>query len=224
MGEKTDYFCVFVCIGIVLILILMTIASYYDEAFYGIINTYWPWFILFPIIIILYYILKGFIKVYNWFSTEYNAAEGSLNQIRVSMKKRLDMIQRLFELVQSYAIFEKETFTAVTAMRSALKIASPSSLDQLEIESQSLFGRLMAVAENYPQLKTSNVVRDLSYSITSIENEISSNRYAYNAIVQEFNTKMDTIPTNIVGHISGFRKLKYLEFEDAIKIAPKTKF
>ena len=225
MGKLEDDICGFVCAGIIILIILFTLISYTSEkAFIQAFNNYWPWLILFPLIVGIVYLLIRFIRVYNWFKITYNAAEASLNQVRVAMKKRLDMIERLYELVKSYAEFEQETFVKVTSMRSALKKASPAGIDEMAVESQSLFGRLLAVAENYPQLKTSDIIKDLTRSITNIETEISTNRYKYNEIVQQFNTKMDTIPTNFVGFISRFKKLQYLAFEDAINEAPRTEF
>jgi LemA protein len=225
MGKIEDNICGSVCVGIIIIIILFTLISFVSEkAFIQALYKYWLWLLLFPLIVVTVYVLNRFIRVYNWFKITYNAAEASLNQVRVAMKKRLDMIERLYELVRSYSEFEQETFVRVTSMRSSLKKASPAGIDEMAGESQSLFGRLLAVAENYPQLKTSDIIKDLTRSITNIETEISTNRYKYNDIVQQFNTKMDTIPTNIVGFISRFKKLQYLAFEDAINEAPRTKF
>jgi LemA protein len=66
------------------------------------------------------------------------------------MKKRLDMIEQLLRAVKRYAKFEQETFTRVTAMRAAVATAGPGDVDKVEAESRSIFGRLLAVAENYP--------------------------------------------------------------------------
>ena len=115
------------------------------------------------------------------------------------MKKRLDMIDQLLGAVKSYAKFEQETFTKVTAMRASVATAGPGDLNKVEAESRSIFGRLLAVAENYPDLKTSQTVTSLMGSVKSLEDEIGRQRYTYNNISQEFNTMMDTIPSNFVG-------------------------
>ena len=81
------------------------------------------------------------------------------------MKKRLDMIDQLLGAVKSYAKFEKETFERVTAMRASVATAGPGDLNKVEAESRSIFGRLLAVAENYPDLKTNTTVTSLMDSV-----------------------------------------------------------
>jgi len=142
----------------------------------------------------------------------------------VAMKKRLDMIEQLLGAVKSYAKFEQETFTKVTAMRAAVATAGPGDLNKVEAESRSIFGRLLAVAENYPDLKTSGTVTSLMDSVKGLEDEIARQRYTYNNISQEYNTMIDTIPSNFVGKIMGLIKLQYLQFEEAIENAPKIEF
>src|SRR5208283_1204443 len=97
-------------------------------------------------------------------------------------------------------------------------------LNKVEVESRSIFGRLLAVAENYPDLKTSQSVTSLMDSVKSLEDEISRHRYTYNPISQEFNTMMDTIPSSFIGHLAHLSKLEYLQFEEEIKTSPKIEF
>ena len=134
------------------------------------------------------------------------------------------MIEQLLGAVKSYAKFEQETFTKVTAMRASVATAGPGDLNKVEAESRSIFGRLLAVAENYPDLKTSGTVTSLMDSVKGLEDEIARQRYTYNNISQEYNTMIDTIPSNFVGKIMGLIKLQYLQFEEAIENAPKIEF
>ena len=164
------------------------------------------------------------VGIYNRFVSLKNASEASLGQIRVAMKKRLDMIDQLLGSVKSYAKFEKETFERVTAMRSSVATAGPGDLNKVEAESRSIFGRLLAVMENYPDLKTAGTVTNMMDSIKGLEDEIARQRYTYNNISQEFNTMVDTIPSNFVAKLMGLIKLEYLQFEEAIKTAPKIEF
>ena len=176
------------------------------------------------IVIVIIGIIIWIIGIYNRFFSLKNSSEATLGQIRVAMKKRLDMIDQLLGAVKSYAKFEKETFEKVTAMRASVATASPGDLNKVETESRSIFGRLLAVAENYPDLKTSTTVTSLMDSVKGIEDEIARQRYTYNNISQEFNTMMDTIPSKFVGHMIGLVKLEYLQFEEAIKTPPKIEF
>ncbi|HNU62696.1 MAG TPA: LemA family protein, partial [Methanofastidiosum sp.] len=77
---------------------------------------------------------------------------------------------------------------------------------------------------NYPDLKTSTTVVNLMESVKTVEDEIARQRYTYNNIAQQFNTMLDTIPSNIVGRIIGLIKLEYLKFEEAIETRPKIEF
>jgi LemA protein len=164
------------------------------------------------------------VGIYNRFFSLKNSSEATLGQIRVAMKKRLDMIEQLLGAVKSYAKFEKETFEKVTAMRASVATASPGDLNKMEAESRSILGRLLAVAENYPDLKTSTTVTSLMDAVKAIEDEIARQRYTYNNISQEFNTMMDTIPSKFIGRMVGLVKLEYLQFEEAIKTPPKIEF
>jgi len=185
---------------------------------------------LLPLIIggILVLVLIGlvlyFVGIYNRFYSLKNASEAALGQIRVAMKKRLDMIDQLLGSVKSYAKFEKETFEKVTAMRSSVGSAGPGDLNEIEKESRSILGRLFAVAEAYPDLKTNSTVMNLMDAVRGVEDEIARQRYTYNNISQQFNTLCDVIPSNFVARIMGLSKLTYLEFEEAISTPPKIEF
>jgi LemA protein len=109
-------------------------------------------------------------------------------------------------------------------MRASVATAGPGDLNKVEAESRSIFGRLLAVAENYPDLKTSGTVMSMMSSIKDLEDEIARQRYTYNNISQEFNTMVDTIPSNFVAKLMGLLKLEYLQFEEAIKAPPKIEF
>jgi len=176
------------------------------------------------IVVVLIALVAWAIGIYNRFYTLKNSSEATLGQIRVAMKKRLDMIDQLLGAVKSYAKFEKETFEKVTAMRASVATAGPGDLNKVEAESRSIFGRLLAVAENYPDLKTNTTVISLMGSVKSIEEEIARQRYTYNNISQEFNIMMDTIPSKFIGRLMGLLRLEYLQFEDAIKTPPKIEF
>ena len=176
-------------------------------------------------LVIILAIIFYLIVIYNRFQQLKNGAEATLNQVKVALKKRLDLINQLVETVKSYANFEKSTLEQITAMRSAVgKATSPSELSQIDKLSKNLLGSINVVVENYPDLKTNTVVKDLTQSIQDIEDEIARHRYTYNNIVQEYNTMIDTIPSNIVANLFGFRKMDYLEIEEEVEKRPKISF
>ena len=182
------------------------------------------WIILGIVALVFVGLVLWAIGIYNRFVSLKNSSEATLGQIRVAMKKRLDMIEQLLGSVKSYAKFEKETLEKVTAMRASVATASPGDLNKVEAESRSIFGRLLAVMENYPDLKTATTVMSMMDSVKTLEEEIGRQRYTFNNISQEFNTMVDTIPSNFVARLMGLLKLEYLQFEEAIKTPPKIEF
>ncbi|MFP3951739.1 MAG: LemA family protein [Candidatus Bathyarchaeia archaeon] len=149
-----------------------------------------------------------------------NAAEANLGQIQVAMKKRLDMIEQLLGAVKGYVNYERDVFETVSRMRSRVMEAQAGGLEEINRESRSIFSAVLAVAEDYPELKANETVTKLMDAIISVEDEIARHRYTFNNIVQEFNTMVDTIPSNIVARSSCMSKMEYLEFEEEVKEAP----
>ena len=180
--------------------------------------------ILVIVVIVIVILVAWLAGIYNQFYRLKNASEATLGQIRVAMKKRLDMIEQLLGAVKSYAKFEKETLTKITEMRASVLKGTPAELNNVERDSRALLGTLIATAEAYPDLKTSNTVTSLMDSVKGIEEEIARQRYTYNNIVQQFNTMLDTLPSRLIGHLMGLLKLDYLQFEEAIAQPPKIEF
>ncbi|MBS7649832.1 MAG: LemA family protein [Candidatus Bathyarchaeia archaeon] len=179
------------------------------------------------IIILLIFVLTSisiFISIYNRFFTLKNSAEATLGQIRVAMKKRLDMIEQLLESVKSYARFERDVLEKVTSLRSEVFKSGAEGLRKVDRESRAILGNLIAVAENYPDLKTSGTVSSLMDSVKDIEGEIARQRYTYNNIVQEYNIMQDTIPSKFVSAILSLHKMDYLQFEEEIEERPRIEF
>ncbi len=175
-------------------------------------------FVLFLVAVFLY-----IVNSYNRFQQLKNGAEATFGQIKVALKKRLDMISQLVDTVKSHAKFEKGTFEKISALRSGVAQAeTPDDITNLENETRKLLGSINVTVENYPDLKTSTVVLELTQAIQDIENEISRHRYTYNNIAQEMNTKIDIFPSNLVASVFGFKKLSYLEFETEIEKRPDT--
>jgi len=150
--------------------------------------------------------------IYNRFISLRNAADATLSQVRVAMKKRLDLVEQLVEFVKSYAKFEQETFEKITTMRASVEKANTIDLQKIDGVSRGILSNIKAVAENYPALKTSETVIMTMNSIKDVEDEISRHRYTYNNIIQEYNTMLDAIPSKYVGRPIGMSKKEYLDF------------
>ncbi|MBN1455742.1 MAG: LemA family protein [Methanomicrobia archaeon] len=159
-------------------------------------------------------IVSYFFLTYNRFQSLKNAGEATLGQVKVALKKRLDMIEQLVESVKSYARFERDTYEKITQLRANIGKAGAGELGRIDAESRGLLGSLIAVAENYPALRTSETVVVTMNAIKELEDELARHRYTYNNIVQEFNTKLDVVPSNLVGASIGLKKMEYLEFTE----------
>ena len=166
------------------------------------------------ILLLLLLSIVYFVSIYNRLQKLSNGAESTLSQVRVAMKKRLDMIEQHVDSVKSYARFERSTLENISSMRTRVGNASLDELARIEGESRGVFGNVVAVAEDYPQLKTSETVVVAMNAIEGVEDEISRHRYTYNNIVQNFNTMLDTIPSKYVASSVGLRKMDYLNFEE----------
>ncbi len=165
-----------------------------------------------------------FILTYNKFFTLKNSAEATLGQVRVALKKRLDMIEQLVDSVKSYAKFEREVLEKVTSLRSRVFKTGAEGLREVDRESRGILGNILAVAESYPDLKTSNTVTNLMGSVKDIEGEIGRQRYTYNNIVQQYNIMQDTIPSKFVARLIALTKMEYLQFEEEVERRPSIEF
>ncbi len=175
-------------------------------------------------VIVIVGLIAYLISIYNRFQSLKNGSLATLGQIKVALKKRLDMISQLAESVQSYAKFEKGTFEKITEMRASVMKADTGAIANIEAESRRILGNILVSVENYPNLKTSETVKPLMDAVKEIEDEIARHRYTYNNIVQEFNTMADVVPSNIVASMFRFTKLEYLQFEEEISKRPDLKW
>jgi LemA protein len=167
-------------------------------------------------------ILIVFILIYNRFQRLKNGAEAGLSQIKVALKKRLDMISQLVDVVKSYIKFEKNVFENIAYLRSMVgQIKDTNDVSNINNDSKNVLEKIIALVENYPNLKASKNVEDLMNAIRDVEEEISRQRYTYNNIVQEYNTRLESIPSNVIGKICSYKKLDYLKFEKEVDYAPK---
>ena len=118
------------------------------------------------VLIIILIILGLFISSYNRFKRLKNGAESGLAQIKVALKKRLDMITQLVDTAKGYAEFEKSTMTEVTKMRSKVgQISSAGELSKIGNQSRKILDNIIAVMENYPDLKSNENVKELMKAI-----------------------------------------------------------
>lgn len=179
---------------------------------------------LIVLIVIIVVVVLLFVGIYNGLIRLRNQADNSWAQIDVQLKRRHDLIPNLVEVVKDYMSYEKETLESVVKARAAAVDASGKGVAaqaKAEGELSGVLGRLFALFENYPDLKANQNVSQLQEELTSTENKIGFARQHYNDCVMRFNTKCETIPSNIVAGICGFQKKEFFEIEEAEKEVPK---
>ena len=132
----------------------------------------------------------------------------------VQLKRRYDLIPNLVETVKGYASHEKETFEKVVQARNqAMNATSPEDKAQAENFLQSTLKSLFALAEAYPELKANQNFLDLQDELSNIEEQIQLARRYYNAVVRDLNTKIETVPSNIIANMFHFEKKEYFELD-----------
>ena len=146
-------------------------------------------------LIVLIVIAVYLVSVYNSLVRVRNEVDNSWRQIDVQLKRRHDLIPNLVEAVKGYMQFERDTLTQVVEARGKA-ISAPDQASRLAAENQLTagLGRLLAVMENYPQLKSDQNVMQLQEQLTTTENQIAFSRQAYNDAVLSLNNRIQTFP------------------------------
>jgi LemA protein len=141
-------------------------------------------------------------------------ADSAWSDIDVQLKRRHDLIPNLVETVKGYAAHEKGTFENIAKFRSqAMQATSPGDKAQAENQLSGALKSLFAVAENYPELKASEQFIGLQSSLNSIEDNIQNARRYYNAVVRDYNTRVQSFPVNIIAGMFGFQTRQFFEVE-----------
>ena len=171
-------------------------------------------------LIILVAIVAFVISLYNGLVQLRLKVQNAWSQIDVQLQRRFDLIPNFVETVKGYMTHEKETFEKITALRTSWANSSTVS-EKAEIDSQ-LSGALktiMAVSENYPDLKANQNFSELSEELRNTENKISFSRQFYNDTVTRYNTKIQVFPSNIIAGMFNFtpRDLFKAESDEARK-------
>src|SRR5438093_7727369 len=157
-----------------------------------------------------------------WAIASYNRLIGMGNQvlngwrqIDVQLKRRHDLIPNLVNAVRGSMDFERDTLTAVMAARAkALTATGPTDAAQKEGQLSQALGRLLAVAENYPTLKSNDNVKMLQEELSATENKVGFSRQFYNDIATNFNIAQQVFPTSILAGNFGFKPAELFEITD----------
>ncbi|EUA10692.1 hypothetical protein A4G26_15845 [Mycobacterium kansasii] len=195
--------------------------------------------VLVAIVAVVIVLLVMVIAGYNGLVRARNAYKNAFAQIDVQMRRRFDLIPNLVETARAYMAHERQTLEAVVNARNmamaGLSAAQanpgdPAAMQQLSAGQQRLdgaLGRLIAVAESYPDLKANQTMMQLSEELTSTENKVAFSRQAYNDAVMSYNNRRETFPGNIYAGMFGFTAAALLELppdRPEMREAPRVQF
>lgn len=175
---------------------------------------------LWIIIAIIAVIIIAIISMYNSLVQSKIKVDNAWSQIDVQLQRRFDLIPNFVETVKGYMTHEKETFERIAALRTSWANAgSVSEKANLDGELSTALKTIMAVSENYPELKANQNFSDLSEELRNTENKISFSRQFYNDTVTMYNTKLQVFPSNIIAGMFNFtaRDLFKAESDEARK-------
>lgn len=187
------------------------------------------------VIVLLVMVIAG----YNGLVRARNAYKNAFAQIEVQLRRRFDLIPNLVETAKAYMAHERQTLEALVNARNmamaGLSAAQanpgdPAAMQQLSAGQQRLdgaLGRLIAVAESYPDLKANQTMMQLSEELTSTENKVAFSRQAYNDAVMSYNNRRETFPGNIYAGMFGFTAAALLEIppdRPEMREAPRVQF
>lgn len=146
--------------------------------------------------------------------------------ITVQLRRRADLIPNLVETVKGYATHERETLDQITQARAAATASGDvAGTAKADAQMTGLLGRVIAISENYPELKASANFRELQDELSSIEGELAGARRYYNATVRDLNTRVQSFPDTVFARPLGFtEEVPYADADPAIQSAPKVSF
>jgi LemA protein len=159
---------------------------------------------------------------YNRFVTQEEAIKAQWAQVQNQLQRRNDLIPNLVETVKGYAQHEQQVFSDIAAARSKLLAArSPEETIAAANQQTSALGRLLAVVENYPQLKANEQFNRLMDELSGTENRIAVERMRYNEAIQAYNTSRRRFPANITARLFGFQEYPFFEAPPEAQQVPK---
>jgi len=173
--------------------------------------------------------------VYNSFVKLDEGVSSAWGQVESQYQRRADLIPNLVETVKGYAAQEKSVLIGVTEARAKVSqitvtkdvVNDPEAFSKFQAaqdQFSSAISRLLAVAENYPNLKSNENFLALQTQLEGTENRITVERQRYNLAVQDFNTRIRTVPASFIAGLGGFREKQYFKSKEGSENAPAVKF
>ncbi len=176
------------------------------------------------LLIIILILLYG-VFLYNRFVRMQNLCDEGWSGISVQLKRRYDLIPNLVECVKGYAKHEQSTLEQIVEKRTlAMNAGTPARKAQAENELTHSLKSLFAISESYPDLKANENFIQLQNSLNIVEDDLQNARRYYNATVRNYNTAVDSFPSNLIARRFGFAKKEFFDIDDAEKENVKVTF
>ena len=164
------------------------------------------------LLVVVIVVILWAIGSYNGLVSLRNQATNAWRQIDIQLKRRHDLIPNLVNAVRGSMDFERDTLTSVMEARAkALTASGPADAAQKEGQLSQALGRLLAVAENYPNLKSNENVKMLQEELSATENKVGFARQFYNDLATKFNTRQQVFPANLFAAALGFKPVELFE-------------
>ncbi len=162
---------------------------------------------------------------YNGLVRRKNVVAEAWSGIEAQLKRRADLIPNLVQTVKGYASHERETFDELTKLRAQAGGSDVAQRAQTEQAITAAIGKIMAVAEAYPELKASTNFQSLQGQLSEIEDQIQLARRYYNGATRDFNVMIEQLPSNIVANVGGFKTAPFFQIDNqADRDVPKVSF
>ena len=170
-------------------------------------------------LVLLLFVLFG---SYNGLVSQSQAIDGQWAQVETQYQRRYDLIPNLVSSTQGFLKQEQTVFSQIAEARTRYSgAATPDDKAAAAGGIESALGRLLVIIENYPQLKSNETVAKLMDELAGTENRISVERRRFNELVQGYNTRIKTIPTNLMAGVFGFGERNYFQSLEGAQVAPK---
>jgi LemA protein len=159
---------------------------------------------------------------YNRFVLQRQLVQNSWSTVDTELKRRYDLIPNLVTTVKGYAAHERATLEAVVQARSQAVAATGGPEDQAPAENVLVDGlkQLLAVSEDYPELKADQHFLDLQRELAATENRIQAARRIFNGNVRDLNRRVEQIPSNLIALVGGFHRAEYFQIDEAARAVP----
>jgi LemA protein len=170
-------------------------------------------------------IAVSLVGIYNSLVTKSQAVDAQWSQVETQYQRRYDLIPNLVNSVKGMMQQEQTVFLAIAEART--KYGAAQTVNEKAVaagEVETALGRLLAVMENYPDLKSSQNVTQLMDELAGTENRISVERRRFNDLVRDYNTQIKTFPTNMLAGMFGFSEKQYFQSVSGAETAPKVEF